>query len=133
MNSKVPRTMPEQVLVQEVRSKPWIIIAQSTSWNTPALDELDLPAAALLGGRADDLDAALRELGAHRGERRARAGAGGGDDVVAARVPDAGQRVVLAQDRDGRAVAGLDGAAERGVDAAHALLDLEALPRRGSR
>src|SRR6185295_18664030 len=118
----------QQVLVQDGAVEPVDHHRAVHVLEHARLDELDLPAAALLGGGADHLDAALRELGPHRGEGRARAGAGGGDDVVAARVPDAGQRVVLAQDRDGGAVAGLDGAAEGGVHAADPLLHLEALP-----
>src|SRR3989442_10575131 len=92
-----------------------------------ALDEPHLAAAALLGGRADDLDATLRQLVAKRGQRGAGADAGGGDDVVAARVTDAGQRVVLAEDRDRRSLTRLDGAAKRRLDAGDAALHLEAL------
>ena len=57
----------------------------------------------------------------------ARADAGGGDDVVAARVADARQGVVLAHDGDGRAITRLQRGPEGGVDARHAALDLEAL------
>jgi hypothetical protein len=95
----------------------------------PGLHEPNLARAAFLGGRADHLDPAREGQGRERGgQRRPRARPRGRDDVVAAGVPDAGQRVVLAQDRDGGAVAGLDGAAEGGVHAAHPLLHLEALP-----
>src|SRR5262249_19133396 len=92
-----------------------------------APDELDLAAAALLGGRADDLDATLRQPVPDGGERRARAGAGGGDDVVAARVTDAGQSVVLAENRDRRSFTQVERAAERGVHAGQSALDLESL------
>ena len=91
------------------------------------LDEPDLSGAALLGWRADDLDASLREPGLHCRQRRARARARRRDHVVAAGVPDAGQRVVLAEDGDGGPVASLDGRAEGGLDAAHARLDRQAL------
>src|SRR5437773_5224676 len=47
--------------------------------------------------------------------------------TLTARVPDAGQRVVLAQDRDRRSLAGLDGRAKRRVDAGHAALELESV------
>jgi hypothetical protein len=93
----------------------------------PALDQLHLSAAALFGRRADHLDAAGRQRIPHRRQGCARSGARRRDDVVPARMPDAGQRVVLAQDGDGRARAGLDRGAKRGVDACHAPLDLEAL------
>jgi hypothetical protein len=53
-----------------------------------ALDQLDLAAAALFGRRADDVDAPLRQLVAHRGQPRARPGAGRRDRVVAAGVAD---------------------------------------------
>src|SRR5262249_28363769 len=55
------------------------------------------------------------------------AGAGRRDRVVAARVADRRQRVVLAHDRDGGALAGLDRRAKRGLDSGDAALDLEAL------
>src|SRR4030095_17051831 len=53
--------------------------------------------------------------------------AGGGDDVVAAGMPDARQRVVLAQDGDGGPLARLEGRAEGGVHPRHPRFDLEAL------
>src|SRR5207237_5530625 len=86
-------------------------------------DELHFAAATFLGRRPDDLDAALGQRGAHGGECRARAGAGSGDGVVAARVPDGGQRVVFAHDRDSAARARLDGGPTRRVDAADTALD----------
>src|SRR5204863_2547579 len=82
---------------------------------------------AFLRRRADHLDAAFRQRVAHGCERRAGAGARGGDGVVAARMPDGGQRVVLAHDRDGGPETRLDGRAERRIDTADAALDLEAL------
>jgi hypothetical protein len=92
----------------------------------PALDHLDLAPASLLGGRAQQEDPPAQLVGQRR-RGEARAEAGGRDDVVPAGVPDAGERVVLAEDGDGWAFAGLDGGAEGGLHAAHALLDLEAL------
>ena len=64
-----------------------------------ALEQLDLPAAALLRRRAQDRHG---EAGVvrHRQQRHARAGRHGGDDVVAARLADLRQRVVLAADGD---------------------------------
>src|SRR5206468_7830259 len=72
-------------------------------------------------------DAPLRQAVAHGGEARAGADARGGDYVVAARVADLRQRVVLAEDRDSRAVAGLERRAERGLHAGDTALHLEAL------
>ena len=90
-------------------------------------DEPVLPAAALLGGRADHLDSTLRQHGLGQREPGARARAGGRDHVVAAGMADAGQGVVLAHDGDGGSLAGVDGRAEGGLHTGHALLDLEAL------
>src|SRR5262245_4399407 len=93
------------------------------------LQELDLPGAALLGGRADDLHPPRHGQRAERAdERGAGARARGGDHVVAARVPDPRQRVVLAQDRDGRARRRpRDRGAEGRGQAAHAPLDARAV------
>src|SRR3989442_13118872 len=63
-----------------------------------ALDEPHLAAAALLGGRADDLDATLRQLVAKRGQRGAGADAGGWGEAVAAPATDAGTRARRAGD-----------------------------------
>ena len=63
------------------------------------VDEPQLAAAGLLGGRAQDGDAQT-ELLCDRGECKARPDTGRRDDVVAACVPDLGQRVVLDADRD---------------------------------
>src|SRR6266850_1719857 len=92
-----------------------------------AVDQLHLAAAALFRGRTDDLHAALRQPVPQRSQRRPRADAGGGDDVVAAGVTDPGQRVVLAEDRDRWPVAGPDGGAKRRRHAGHPALDREAL------
>jgi hypothetical protein len=43
VNSKVPRAIPRRSWCRIVRSKPWIIIAQSTSLKTPALISFTLP------------------------------------------------------------------------------------------
>ena len=68
------------------------------------LDQADLPAPALLGGRAEHDDRAVAFA-----ERRLQAerdgDAGGGDQVVAAGVADARQRVVFADHRDRRPAA----------------------------
>ena len=62
-----------------------------------ALEHQDLAAAALLGRRAEHLHGQPEVVG-ERGEREAGAGGRGGDDVVAARVADPGQGVVLGAD-----------------------------------
>jgi len=64
----------------------------------------------------------------HRHQRDARAGPRGRDDVVSAGVADPRQRVVLAEDGERRPRPGLEARAERGLDAAHPGLDLEAVP-----
>jgi hypothetical protein len=66
------------------------------------LGEQDLAAAALLGRRADDQHAPGKALAAP-GEGEAGAERARGDDVVAARMPDTRQRVVLGQDGQRRA------------------------------
>ena len=126
--SKPVRTIPRRSWWRMVRSKPWIIIAQSTRVEHAAPEELHLAAAALLGGRADHLDSARGKPGPHGCQRRARPRARRRDDVVPARVPDARQRVVLAHDRDGGTVAAaVHGRAERGRDTGDAAFDLEPL------
>ncbi len=117
----------EQILVQDPAVEAVNHHCGVHALEHAGLDQLDLAAATLLGRRADHLDAPGRELVAHGRERGARARPRGRDDVVAAGVPDGGQRVVLAQDGDGGAVAGFQGGAERRLDAGHAALDLEAL------
>ena len=62
-----------------------------------------LAAVTLLGGRAEHAHHA-GQARAELGQRDGRAITGGGDDVVAAGMADAGQRVVFREDRDGRAV-----------------------------
>jgi hypothetical protein len=96
---------PEEILVQDRAVEPVDHHRAVHVLEDPRLDELHLAAAPLLGGGADHLDAALGELRSHRGQRRARARARGGDHVVSARVPDARQRVVLT----GIAMVGLPG------------------------
>src|SRR5439155_1889211 len=59
-----------------------------------ALEELDLAAAALLGGGADDAHREADVIGDARGGD-ARADGDGGDQVVPAGVADAGEAVVL--------------------------------------
>jgi hypothetical protein len=90
-----------------------------------ALRHLDLAAAPLLGRRAEHHDAPSR-LCRDRRSREARAQPGGGDDVVPAAVPDAGQRVVLAQHRD-RRPAGAGPCGERGLEPVGVAFDVEAL------
>ena len=85
----------------------------------------DLAAATLLGGRAEHHHSSTR-LGCHRGRGQAGAETGGGDDVVPARVAEAGQGVVLEQHGDGGArLAGPR--RERRVDAVRRPLDRQAL------
>ena len=66
-----------------------------------ALEQEDLAPAALLGRRAEHRDRQPDVVG-HRGQGHARADGGGGDEVVAAGVAHAGQRVVLGADHDGQ-------------------------------
>jgi hypothetical protein len=67
-------------------------------------EQLDLAAAALLRGGADQVSTRVAgDLRAHAGEREERADGARGDEVVPARVPDLGQRVVLREDGDPRA------------------------------
>ena len=63
----------------------------------PRFEHDDLAAAALLRRRAHDHQRAC-DLVHQRRQREARARTHGGDDVVTARVPEARERVVLAQD-----------------------------------
>ena len=86
----------------------------------PGLEELDLAPAALLGGRADELDrpddgVALPRQGEEGAERPRR------DEVVPAGVADLGQRVVLGEDGDPRPRAAADAGADRGVDAQNSI------------
>jgi len=60
--------------------------------------QVDLPAAMLLGRRADELDANGQVPG--RGGHQERAGVGHRDQVVPAAVADPGKRVVFGQQRD---------------------------------
>ena len=89
-----------------------------------ALDEADLAAAALLGRRAQQRQLEAQLIGQRR-QRQRSTQAGGADDVVAAGMADAGQRVVLGADGDvQRARAEL--ADDRGGHVAVATLGLEA-------
>ncbi len=84
-----------------------------------------LPGAALLGRCADHPDGESEPVGVG-GEAERGAEAGGGDEVVAAGVAEAGQGVVLADDRDGdRSAAGAR--AERGGQAGGAGGDRKAV------
>ena len=89
------------------------------------VDQPQLAAAALLRGRSDHGHPAA-ELVGQCSRRQPRPQPGGGDDVVAAGVPDGGQRVVLAQDGD-RRTGGAGMGLERGVDAPRGAGDAEAL------
>src|SRR5689334_8514124 len=91
--------------------------------------ETDLARAALLGGRADDVDASREGERAQRGrDGGPGAGPGGGDHVVPAGVADVRQRVVLGHDRDGGAGAGpRDGGPEGGGQPAHPALHRRAV------
>ena len=88
------------------------------------LEQEHLAAAALLGRRADDADLQV-EVVDERREREPGADRGRRDDVVPARVPDAGQRVVLGADREVQRT-GADPARERGRQVADAGVDREA-------
>ncbi len=91
----------------------------------PGCGEVDLAATALLGRRAEDGEASAQLLG-DRGRGEPGAEAGRADDVVAAGVPDLGQRVVLAQHGHVRAVGvGPRGGGEGGVEAVGVALDLQ--------
>src|SRR5712691_8673451 len=97
----------------------------------PGAEEIDLPAAALLGRRADELDVDLEPRGLGDDDEE-RADVADRDQVVTAAVTDLGQRVVLGQERDGRAPrvsarwSGLDMRPERRLEPAHAPLDVVA-------
>src|ERR1700730_12080727 len=128
-NSHFTLMMPRLGRQTWVPQRPWIIIAASTSPQAPPPHQPPLPGAALLRGSADDLDAS-REGQRREGGRdgRARAGARGGDHVVAAGVADVRQRVVFGHDRDGGAGArARDRRAERGGQAADPALHRGAL------
>jgi len=117
----------EQVLVEQ---RPVEAVDHHGGVDVPEearLDQAPLAAAALLGGRADHQDAPGGQAVARGQERGARAGARRRDDVVAARVTDPRQRVVLAQDRQGGPGAGLEARPEGGGHATHGRLHVEAL------
>ena len=78
-------------------------MAASTSWKTPASIRRTLPAPPSSAGVPITwMRPAKGRVAERGGERGAGARAGGGDHVVAARVADARQRVVLGHDRHGR-------------------------------
>jgi hypothetical protein len=94
----------------------------------PGVQQRDLPAAALFGRGADDADADA-EVGGDAGEGLGGAHGGGGDDVVAAGVAEAGQGVVLGDEADGGDAGAGAGAVlgdERGGQAVDPALDREA-------
>ncbi len=91
----------------------------------PGGGEVDLAATALLGRRAEHGEAPAQLLG-DRGRGEPRPEPGRADDVVAARVPDLRQGVVLAQHGHVRAVGvGPGGGRERGVEPVDVALDLQ--------
>ena len=86
----------EEVLVQERSVEAVDHHGRVHILEEPRLDELDLSAPVLFGGRADHVDAPLGELIPDGGEGGARPRPRGGDDIVATGMADAGERVVLA-------------------------------------
>ena len=89
-----------------------------------AFEQVHLAAAAFFGRSADDVHRDAELVGQRR-ERESRAHRARGDDVVPARVSDAGQGVVLGADRDVQR-ARADHARERGRQLADAGVDGEA-------
>src|SRR5262249_12295598 len=87
------------------------------------LEQVDLPASALLGGRTDDREGDAELVGERR-EREPRARRGRRNDVVPARVTDARQRVVLRTDREMQRTRSR-ARDERGVEITDAGLDRE--------
>ena len=83
-------------------SAGWTISAASTPSSAPAVDQPILPPPPSSAG-VPRISTRPPELVGQRGGGQAGAEAGGGDDVVAAGVADAGQGVVLAQHGDRRA------------------------------
>ena len=65
-------------------------------------EQIDLPATVLLRGRADELDRHAETLRFGRSEQEG-ADVGEGDEVVAAPVTDALERVIFREKRDARA------------------------------
>ncbi len=86
------------------------------------VEQPDLAAAALLRGRADEIDRAREGIALPR-EREERAQRAARDEVVPAGVSDLGERVVLGEDGDLRPCAAADARAEGGGEAAEAPLD----------
>jgi hypothetical protein len=87
------------------------------------LEHQHLAAAGLLGGCTEQHDGQA-QLTCDVGQRERGTDRRGRDDVVTARVPDLGQRVVLGADPDHQRPAAVDGA-ERGVQARGCRGDLE--------
>jgi len=100
--------------------------AVTTAANWRPIRRKSRAAAAFFCRCAEHLQRDTEFIGERR-ERESRAHRGRRDHVVPARVADAGQRVVLAEDGDRRALAGLDGRAKRRVDAGDTPLDLESV------
>src|SRR6266567_5170501 len=138
--SHLTLTMPRLGRQTCVPQRPWIIMAASTPLKTPASMSLTLPAPPSSAGRADHLHATREgNLAQRRRDGRARARAGGGDDVVATGMPDVRQGIVLRHDgHRGPGARALDGRPEGRGQAAHTPLDPRPLlleearePRRG--
>ena len=91
-----------------------------------AADHELLAAAALFGGRAQDGDPSPEGLGDLR-HGDARAEPRGADDVVPARMADAGERVIFAEHCHRRAVFGADAGVERGRDVVGATRHVDAV------
>ena len=96
----------------------------------PGLGHEDLAAASLLTRRAHDHDPSAGGVG-EGGGGQAGPEPGGGDDVVAAAVPDAGQGVVLAEHGDRRPLAA-GASCEGGLQTEGAALHVEAGVGEGS-
>ena len=111
-----------------VRSKPWIIIAQSTPSNTPARSSFTFPPPPSSAG----VPITWTRPAGSCDRTAASAAPAPAPDVAMMLCPHAcpivGQRVVLAHDRDrGAVTAPLHGRPERGGHAADPALDLEPL------
>ena len=86
-----------------------------------AFEHEDLAATGFLGGRTDHADGDA-EFVRERGQTDARADRGRSNDVVPARVSDAGQRVVLGAEREHQVTAaepGIEGGRQVGDAGAH--------------
>jgi hypothetical protein len=92
-----------------------------------ALEQLDLAAPAFLDGGAEHREGQAEVVDEGRQCERGASG-DGGDQVVAACVPEAGQGVVFGAQRDVQ-VATADPGGERGVEVAEAFGDVEPVVR----